>query len=197
MRRQLLWTRLDAHGLDHCRVSSNAARGGGTRVQGTVVTRFDGHPATVAYEIRADREWRTRALDVTVHGQQTGRLSLVTDDPGEWEVEAGQAGTDVAGPVDVDLAATPFTNTLPIRRLDLGVGEAADVPVVYVSAPDLTVSVADQRYTRLGPAGDGERYRYENATSGFEAEITVDAEGFVVSYPGLYDRVASVGDDVA
>lgn len=160
-----------------------------------MVTRFDGDPATVAYEIRADRAWRTRALEVTVHGPRTGRLSLVADDPGEWEVEAGQTAADLGGALDADVSATPFTNTLPIRRLDLEVGETAAIPAVYVAVPDLTVSTVDQRYTRLSSDDDGDVYRYENATGDFAADIAVDPEGFVVAYPDLYDRVAKVAVD--
>ena len=37
--------------------------------------------------------------------------------------------------IDVDISATPFTNTLPIRRLGLQPGEFAELDVAFVDAP--------------------------------------------------------------
>jgi len=158
-----------------------------------MLTLCDGDPTTVSYEIRADREWRTRSLDLTVHGAHTGRLSLVADDPGDWVVEAGDAEVELDGPFDVDTPFTPITNTLPIRRRDFDVGETVEVPVVYVSLPDLAVSVADQRYTRFtAHEDDADVYRYEDEVSDLATEIVVDEEGFVLAYPQLFDRVVKM-----
>ena len=80
----------------------------------------------------------------------------------------------------------PFTNTLPIRRLGLAQGQTADIRAVYVELPALTVSVDPQRYTCLKP---GQLYRYESLDSEFARDIDVDADGLVVTYPGLFKRV--------
>ena len=90
----------------------------------------------------------------------------------------------LAGALDVDIAATPFTNTLPIWRLGLGIGESADIVTAYIDVPALTVQSDPQRYTRL----DERSYRYESRDSGFARDITVDDAGFVVDYPGLFRR---------
>jgi hypothetical protein len=82
-------------------------------------------------------------------------------------------------------AATPFTNTLPIRRLALAVGSASDVLVVLVEVPGLRVSPKVQRYTRLGR----NRYRFETADGRFRRDLRVDRRGLVVTYPGLFRRV--------
>jgi hypothetical protein len=65
--------------------------------------------------------------------------------------------------------------------------------VVYVSAPELSVEPVRQRYTLLSrDAGRGEAlYRYESGS--FSADLTVDADGYVTSYPGLWRRVESAG----
>ena len=51
--------------------------------------------------------------------------------------------------VDVDLSFTPATNTLPIRRLGLDIGEEAEIHVAWLVWPELTVQPVLQRYTRL------------------------------------------------
>jgi hypothetical protein len=96
---------------------------------------------------------------------------------------------ELDGAIDVDVSATPFTNTLPIRRLDLAEGQSADIRAAYVSLPELTVKIDPQRYTCLER---GRRYRYESLDSEFVREIVIDAEGLVVTYPGLFKRVASI-----
>ena len=100
-----------------------------------------------------------------------------------------KAVPELAGCLDVDLAATPFTNTLAIRRLRLEVGQSAMARAVWVGAPQLELEVLEQTYTRTGV----DRYRYEVPASGFSAELTVDDEGLVVDYEGLARRVATSG----
>ena len=85
----------------------------------------------------------------------------------------------------MDLPITPFTNTLPIRRLALAAGASAEIDVVYVRAPALSVEVDRQRYTCLEPM---RRYRYEAVDGSFTAEIEVDSRGLVVMYPELFRR---------
>jgi uncharacterized protein len=86
--------------------------------------------------------------------------------------------------VDVDLGFTPATNTLPIRRLGLEVGEAAELAVAWLRWPTLRVERAEQRYERLAR----DRYRYSSGD--FEADLTVDEHGLVVEYEGVWRAVA-------
>ncbi len=90
------------------------------------------------------------------------------------------------GCIDVDIQATPITNTLPIRRLDLKAGESMEIRLCYISMPDLIVSAASQRYTALDP---GSLYRFESLEDGFTADLPVDQDGFVLDYPGLFKRL--------
>jgi uncharacterized protein len=92
----------------------------------------------------------------------------------------------VAGCLDVDLAFTPATNLLPLRRLGLAVGESREMTAAWVRFPDLSVEPLAQRYTRL----DEHRVRYESLGGAFTAELEVDELGLVVTYPPLWERVA-------
>src|SRR3989442_276922 len=91
------------------------------------------------------------------------------------------------GALDVDLTATPFTNTLPIRRLGLAAGRTAEILTVYVRVPELSVEADRQRYTCLEPM---RRYRFESVDGDFTRDLEEDAHGLVVVYPGLFRRVA-------
>ena len=45
------------------------------------------------------------------------------------------------------------------------------------------------RYTCLETGSAGRKYKFESLDSGFIADITVDQDGLVEDYPGLFKRV--------
>jgi hypothetical protein len=92
----------------------------------------------------------------------------------------------VAGCLDLDLAFSPSTNILPLRRLGLAAGESGEATAAWVRFPDLSVEPLPQRYTRL----DERRVRYESRGGAFTAELEVDDLGLVVRYPPFWERVA-------
>ena len=96
----------------------------------------------------------------------------------------------LSGCVDVDLEASACTNALPVNRLKLEVGQAADAPAVYVRARDLQVERLEQRYERLPNAGERARYDYIAPRFDFRAVLVYDQFGLVLDYPGIAVRVA-------
>jgi len=89
------------------------------------------------------------------------------------------------GCVDLDLAFTPATNLIPVRRLALHVGESAPARAAWLSFPELALEPLDQEYRRTGPS----TYRY--GADGFDSELEVDDAGFIVRYPGRWEAVAT------
>jgi hypothetical protein len=144
-------------------------------------------PDAIEFTIVCDGNWHTRGVEV-IEPASSRRLMLIADGTGGWSSDTGSLPA-LHGAVDVDITATPFTNTLPIRRLSLEVGEHADILTAYVSVPEFTVSADPQRYTRISELV----YRYESLDSDFTREITVDDLGFVVEYPGLFTRIDASG----
>ncbi len=157
---------------------------GGFSARGEVVATLEGAALNASYEVETDAAWATRRVRIDL--KDGARLEVLSDGAGQWRHVDGRAISDLAGCVDTDISMTPFTNTLAIRRLALKVGEAADIKVAYVLVPDLTLRAAPQRYTRLGDR----RWRFESLDIDFTAELTVDEEGFVAEYPGLFRREA-------
>ena len=154
----------------------------------------DGRALWVRYRIACDTEWRTMQvlLATAANPQELANfpnvaplLTLSADGKGDWHVNE-QERPNLHGALDVDLGCSPSTNTLPIRRLNLGVGERAQVTATWVRFPDLAVLPLRQRYTRLA----FDSYRYESLESGFTADLTVDDQGLVVDYPGGWQRLA-------
>ncbi len=127
------------------------------------------------YEIEFD-EWATTRACI-------GTLCLEHGEDG-WTVD-GELRPDLDEAIDVDIVLTPFTNTLPIRRHPLGVGEHADFLMAWVDVPSLEVHPDPQRYTRL----DATHYRFDSLDSDFTRDLEVDPDGVVVTYPGLFERL--------
>lgn len=176
--RRLLWQRLDMPGMDQCTVRWDATGGAAS---GISVGQRDGFSFGARWEVRWDADWVTRQVLVTVDDRL---VNLEQRGPGAWYDQDG-AREDLVGLWDVDIACTPFTNTLAIRRLKMAVGASTALSVVYVSVPTLTVVAVPQRYTRLAP----QRYRYEGLFRDFQGELTLDADKLVEQYEGTFKRI--------
>ena len=154
--------------------------GRGWRLRGTVLTHEERRPIELRYAVTVDAAWVTTDVEVSV--------SVAGGEPRELaELGALWSGTErppeLADCIDVDLSFTPATNTLPIRRLGLEVGDEAEIRVAWLVWPELTVRPVRQRYARLAR----DRYRYTQ--DDFEAVLTVDEQGLVLEYEGLWRAV--------
>lgn len=157
----------------------------GPQASGTVLA-FDeaGTPYRLIYRVEWDEGWRTRTVRARVRGAELDRsLALVADGEGHWARD-GVVAPELEGCIDVDIWPTPFTNTLPIRRLGLAPGERRELSAAWVNAPALTVAPMAQAYTRLGE----HRYLFESLESGFRAELELDDDGLVLDFPGVFER---------
>ncbi len=96
----------------------------------------------------------------------------------------GRYRDEFDGCADVELACTPFTATIPIRRLRLAVGEVADINVIDVDVETLATSRQPVRYERLGD----QSYRRTALTSGASREFDVDEFGLVVDEADRFRR---------
>ena len=184
--RQALWAPWDEPGLEHLRLRWGEE---GVVADGTFVGLRDGVPFRARYTLRCDGGWRVREVRVDPLADDGPELALLADGAGRWRTAGGAALPALDGCVDVDFAFSPFTNTLPIRRLSLAPGESRDLTVVYVTGPELRPEPDRQRYGCLGVDVGGGLYRYES--DGFAADLPVDADGLVLDYPGLFRRVWS------
>jgi uncharacterized protein len=176
------WQNWDANGVEHLVVREGPRE---IVAESVVVGSAEDSSFALRYRIRCDKSWRVRSAEVAVVGSDR-KIEIAGDGKGNWSDASGKKLPKLAGAIDIDLSATPFTNTLPIRRLKLRAGQSAEIVTVYVLAPALTMTTDPQRYTCLEPL---KRYRYESLDSDFTREIEVDRRGMVVTYPGLFRRL--------
>jgi uncharacterized protein len=184
--RAVVWTPVwDKHregaGLEHLLLREGSAD--------SVILALDaaGDPFRLTYELVWDQRWRLREARLVVTTEEANRsLRLRTDGSGHWRDVDGRALPELEGCLDIDIWPTPFTNTFPIRRQPLAIGERQQFLMAWVAAPELTVRPMRQGYTRLAER----RYLYENLEgSEFRAELTVDDDDVVLDYQGVFRRI--------
>lgn len=122
--------------------------------------------------------------------EEERQISVNRTEDGLWLLDRGQGSerSTFGGALEVDVAGAVTFNALPIRRLNLHRESGRhELPVVFVSLPDLSVRVSQQTYTTVSVNDDGAVVNYADET--FTADLTVDSAGFVIDYPNLASRV--------
>jgi len=185
--RRVAWRRSDEIETDeHCALT---IRDSGLSLVGTVLGAENGQPVRIEYRVFTDAAGATTAVHVRdLRGFETRTLVLDRNSKGSWSVD-GKPARALRGCSDVDLGCSPSTNTLPIRRLRLGIGSSHTIKAAWVRFPELEVVKADQTYTRV----DEFTYRYASGT--FEGEISVDDDGLVTVYEVWKRTRYAVGPD--
>lgn len=188
--RSICWTPVwnrdrESLGLEHLLLAD--------RVADSVILGFDEEnlPFRLEYRLEWDESWSLRhAHLVAMSDRSTRSLSLRTDGQGGWRDGDGCVVAELDGCLDVDIWPTPFTNSFPIRRAPMAIGERLQFRMAWIHAPDLSVRAQLQAYTRLADR----LYLFESLDgSGFTAQLPVDEDGIVLDYPELFRRVRATG----
>lgn len=185
----VLWRWLGRAGHDAARIVRS---GDGWRLEGNAAFVHDEQPVGLAYAIECDAAWRTQRARVHgAVGERTIDVNIVVD-RGRWTMNDVEQDA-VAGCDDVDLNFSPSTNTLPIRRLGLAVGESSTVRAAWLRFPGFMLEVLEQTYRRVAE----DCYEYESAGGSFRAELTVTRDGLVIDYAGIWRADAAAGESEA
>ncbi len=137
----------------------------------------------VEYVIRLSPLWQVRQF-LLFRDLAEPDLWLGTDGRGRWGEMNGAHRTDLDGSVDVALAITPFTHSLPVRRLPLAVGDSAELSVLDLDVETLGVVPATVVYERVAES------RWRVTRQGSSVEFDVDAYGLPLDLPGEFTRAS-------
>jgi len=185
MQINILWTGREYYSLENCLVNTTDT---GSEITSNIIGYYDEKIYSVEYKILTNENWETTLLEINSrHSNQTQLIRLESDGKGNWESK-GKKAEQFNGCIDVDIPLTPFTNTLPIKRLDLTPGQEQEIDVIYCDLLELQIKRVRQKYTCLSNT----EFHYENVPNDFEATITVDESGLVIDYPALFMRKAAL-----
>ena len=183
------WRRIDVD--DGLGLVSLSATGKGFVGEAVEVVSDRGEAWACRFTVQVTADWITEQARVEViRGSGSRSRSLIHDLSGVWTVDKQEIETP-QGCLDIDIASTPFTNTLPIRRLNLEIGASREIDVVWVDVPNLGIEIVRQRYKRLTPENGSDRYLYASVGSDSTYELTVDSEGVVIDYERFAARLGS------
>jgi len=187
-----MWVPATEPGFEHLKLTELPHR---VTASGLVIGLDDKkNPYRVHYEIGCDAQWGVRRVDIQqLDLPAENAIYLVGDGAGHWATADGEPLPAFDGCQDVDISITPFTNTIPVRRMNPQAGQSVELNVLHITAPAMTLKTMAQRYTCLERYDTGGVYKYESPASGFTARLTVDRDGVVIDYPGGWRRVLPDG----
>jgi hypothetical protein len=188
MERNVVYSPYIDPGLEHLHL---VERDGEIIADGLLIAIGGNTPFRTHYNIRCDSTWSVRTVTLDLLDNQSSTLHLEADGNGHWRSANGDPLPELDGCIDVDINATPFTNTLPIRRLGLTPGASTEITVAYILLPELQFRPGRQRYTCLSTDTHGGMYRYESLESDFIAELHVDSDGLILNYSTIWKRAWS------
>jgi uncharacterized protein len=173
------WRRLDEPGLEVLRIEM---RSDGVEVKSSVI-HAGKQPFGLLYEWASDDAWRTRAVSLHLRGKDDRSMMIERSGMASWRID-GTRRSDLDGCDEIDVSATPFCNSLAIRRLEQRSGE---LTTVYVDVPAFSVVPSRQRYEQLG----SRQWRYVDLSvaAGFQAVLDLDEDGLVSRYEGLFEAL--------
>lgn len=175
----ILWQRIDTAGHDACCIQQTA---GGWCIEGMAVFQSNKKPARFVYQVICDDAWQTqRALIHGAVGDEELQADIVRSARGRWKLN-GVPQPQLDGCDDLDIAFTPATNTIPIRKLSLRTADTAIVRAAWLNIEDNEFSVLEQSYTKVSRS----EYAYHAPRFNFRAKLTVNASGIVTNYPKLW-----------
>lgn len=176
----IIWRRLDIPGHEFARINSNQSN---HYIDGTAIFVYKSEFCKLDYSIKCNDAWRTKSAKVKGFvGEKLIDIEISVDEKSGWKLN-GEEVSDVKDCVDIDLNFSPVTNTLPIRRLNLAIGESSTVQAAWLRFPGFQLEVLEQVYNRT----DENKYNYESNGGSFKADLEVDAFGFVFNYANLWE----------
>jgi uncharacterized protein len=158
-------------------------------------------PYGVSYHLGTGHDLITHRLLVSAVGDGWNRVrTMERDDSGIWRgsvhddgpVPGGQLDPelpDLAGVLDIDIQYSPMTNTMPILREGFMRHGSGEFTMAFIHVPSLRVEVSRQRYEHVRTTDNGAVVRYISLDDDFSADLELDSDGLVISYPRLARRV--------
>lgn len=155
------------------------------RDHGLAVGKTDsGIPFAIAYDLALTANWDIR--EVAIKSLLEERTITLVHRGDQWFDGEGRHLAEFDGVELLDISISPFTNTLPIKRLHFEGERPQMVDIIYFNENLFSVQRLQQIYSKR----DERTYRYQDIVlPDFVSDIVVDDDGLVVDFPGLFKRV--------
>lgn len=181
MIRNIVWKGLDSDTLEFCSISFGEC----ILVKSTIVGCSDGIPLKAEYEIQLSKNWLISSATIKTrlgNGEQS--LQLVHNGHGKW-FGNDREWKHLEGCLDIDISLSPFTNSLPLNRVQPEHLQEIKIAVVYIDILHFAITLEKQSYTRKAD----QLYGFSTERGDFTANIETDELNLVTRYPTLFERL--------
>ena len=177
-----VWQRWDNLGLEYLKLTEIDST---VLVGSLIIAVEDNVPFQLRYRLRCDENYQVQRVTIALSGQSS---IFMARKHGRWFDVDNHPLPAFDDCDDIDISATPFTNTLPIRRLEWQPGQSRSLNMIYIRIPELTIERVTQRYSCIERNVQSSLFEYSQP--GFSAILPIDADGFVQNYPELFRRLS-------
>ena len=176
---EIIWVSDFYNSIERCVITR---QGNERMISSTIAGTFEKSLFKIDYNLRSNSQWQILSATIQTciedaktnfHLKKTGNTFLLNGD-------INKSFNDIPY---IDISLTAFTNTLPINGLDLKDSETRVIDVIYFDILEKKVSAEKQFYTRIS----SNHYIFETYDKSFKADLDIDEDGLVKSYPGLFE----------
>ena len=176
----IIWEAIAWKGRERCQIAYLDNR---YIVKSELNGRLEKTSFNLQYKLEINAGWNIESVHIDSMQNTKKLVNLGKDAKSRWINEQSEPLIEFSNCTDIDISLSPFTNTLPIRRLTFDRQSREAITVIYIDLPSGEIKPMKQWYTKL----KNRRYKYEDET-GYTNTITVDENGFVIDYPNLFER---------
>ncbi|WP_273127801.1 putative glycolipid-binding domain-containing protein [Bacillus weihaiensis] len=181
---KVVWHNEELYGCEYLKLENKSEN---LVIQSTVIyvdeKKTNAH--NLNYYVELDEHWRTKRFSINVDNIDS--IELHTDGHGNWFNTDGESIYNLKGAIDIDISATPFSNSLPINRINWSINQIEHFHMVYISVPSLETKKVPQTYQYIRKEGELKYFKYR--CYDYETIICVDSNGLVVDYPNAFSRI--------
>ncbi|MBM7837332.1 hypothetical protein JOC54_000563 [Alkalihalobacillus xiaoxiensis] len=184
MQSTLVWKSLEFFGIEYVGLTQTESE---IRVISTIIKSETAKPEKIEYSLTLTLDWQVKQLYVK-NSRYQHVIQLFQNEMGCWVNQFGEEIPQLRGAVDVDLSCTPFTNSLPIKRLPWELNQPINLEMVYVDASSGAYRKVTQSYELLDAKEEFQLFHYKSGA--FQSKILANRDGIVSEYPNLFALVS-------
>ena len=178
--RTINWKGIIYNSIENCKVKKE---GDYLFVDSKIVGTFETKSYSIDYTLKINLNWEIQSFEIYTHVDTLKSIIQGNKIDSTWEINK-ELRNEFSNIDFIDISLSPFTNTLPINNLNIGIGDETTIKVIYLNILENKIEVLQQKYIRIAEC----KYKFENIPNDFEAEIEVDEYGFVMYYPELFKQ---------
>jgi hypothetical protein len=157
----------------------------GIHGHGFAVGKTDNNiPFAMEYDMALTEDWNIK--EMSIKSLLDERFIVLMHEDKQWYNDKGQHLNEFDGIEFVDISISPFTNTLPIKRLQFKGKQPQKVDIIYFDENKFCLRKVQQIYSHVGER----TYCYQDIElPDFVSNIVVDEDGLVIDFPKMFRRV--------